>query len=132
MAVDGRRSDRRMVGRWMEVGMADGLAVGHEKGWGYRCHPGGSLRYTLLVLGSVSCKARLSTILDVALSLGHGCLGLGGENESSGSCSVAEVQGRSRGKGRDVQRFRRALLPLYGVTVFAQGIRTITLLRKNS
>ena len=33
-------------------------------------------------------------------------------------------------KGRDAQRLRRALLPLDGVAVFAQGIRTMTLLRK--
>jgi hypothetical protein len=140
MAVDRRRSDPKMVGRWMEVGMLDGLAVAAWKRAGLvssylEFGAGGSLRYTLLVLGSASCTAGVRNrgrceIVHNPTFPGPWLLGIGGGNESCASCWTAEVQGRSRGKRKDARRVRRALLPSYGVAVFAQGIRTMTLLRK--
>ena len=139
MAVDGaavRSKDGRAVdgggnGGWLgSGGMKKGgttvaILLGVWGGWFFE----------VLVLDSESCKAGVrnrgnARLFTTLLFLGHGCLELGGGNESNDGCWTAEVQGRSRKKGRDARRHRRALLPSYGVAVFAQGNRTMILLTK--
>lgn len=57
------QADPRMAGQWMEAGMLDDLAVAARRKVGLPVASymefgvGGSLGYTLLVLGSASCRA---------------------------------------------------------------------------